>query len=161
MKRDRLQCVLFLAFILIATSSHADECSGRPARYLPTGFVENAGWHVDVYNATDYGISLACKGNDWMAFLQRGIGTSKDGKPKWESIADLVLPPLKADETYVYFYCRKDGDEPDPSLIVIAKKTVGPEYTNVIQAWRANVKRGSFEQVPISGISCENEGYGL
>jgi hypothetical protein len=161
MKRDEIQSVFFLALFLIATSGHANECSGRPNCYLPVGFVENAGWVVDIYNPSDYAISLACKGNEWKAFLQRRIGTSKDGKPKWVSIADLALPPLKADETYVYFDCRKDGDEPDPSLIVIAKKTDGPEYTNIIQAWRASIKRDSFEQVPISGILCENEGYGL
>jgi hypothetical protein len=74
--------------------------------------------------------------------------------------AELTVPPLGPDERLFFASCSVAGKlDPRVVAIVVNEPNV-TTFTKVRQAWRANVDRGEFELIPVTGITCEETGGG-
>jgi len=74
--------------------------------------------------------------------------------------AELKVPPLSSDERLFFASCSVAGKlDPRVVAIVVNEPNV-TTFTRVRQAWRANIDRGEFELIPVTGITCEETGGG-
>jgi hypothetical protein len=74
--------------------------------------------------------------------------------------AELPIPALAHDERVFISSCDAGGHlDPRVIAIVVTDPNVS-RFTKVRQAWRANLRDGRFELIPVSGISCEEPGAG-
>lgn len=93
----------------------------------------------------------------WFAGL-----THRDGGAPYSEVKDLlVLPPIRKYQVVVYNTCFLHN-RPDKEIVAVVAYHAGVQYfTCVYKAWRANRKTEKFEAIPVKGIKCENEGYGV
>jgi hypothetical protein len=101
---------------------------------------------VDVYK----------KGSNLLVFF-----SIKDSGAVEYTIADLLeIPPLAKGWMVKTSLCRQNEIE-DPLVVALVKVTK-TEYLKVIKkAWRFNRETKAIEQVPVTGISCLNEGFDI
>jgi hypothetical protein len=80
------------------------------------------------------------------------------GQPAKIVRAELVVPPLAADERVFLSSCDVNG-KLDPLIVaIVVTEPKVTKSTNVRQAWRANLRAGRFDLIPLSGITCEDPG---
>lgn len=82
------------------------------------------------------------------------------GRPRPSRIvrAELMVPPLAADERLVMSSCQI-SESIDPRVVAIIVVTQDSTHTtSVRQAWRANLKSGEFDVIPVTGMACANPG---
>ena len=75
---------------------------------------------------------------------------------------DWALPGVRLgpDERLFFASCSVAGKlDPRVVAIVVDEPNV-TTFTKVRQAWRANIDRGEFELIPVTGITCEETGGG-
>jgi len=127
---------------------------------LPTGLEELGGSLLDFVDVPEYALALVVAQSGQMLWLNRFTHWDDEGKPYWDVRAVLRLPALRDDELLSYGgLCRIDG-EPDVEVVAIVEAEDVESYTKVRRAWRANRSRERFEEIPTSGVTCINEGYG-
>lgn len=77
----------------------------------------------------------------------------------WKVVAELELPSLQKDEQTVYGLCSRNG-RLDESIVAIVLYEDKEHFRTIRHAWTARLRAHRFEALPVSGISCSNEGYG-
>jgi hypothetical protein len=127
---------------------------------LPAGVTHEGGAMIRIGSA-DYSIShVRARGVD-MLWLD-SIVPGKKQDPEKVVRAELRIPPLDRDERLLMASCDVDGrlDSRVVAIVVNEPAAGTMKFTKVRQAWRADVARGRFDVIPITGITCEDPGVG-
>jgi len=74
--------------------------------------------------------------------------------------AELKVPPLDRDERLFFASCNVAGKLDARVVAIVVNEPNVTTFTKVRQAWRANIDRGEFELIPVTGITCEETGGG-
>ena len=82
------------------------------------------------------------------------------GRPRPSRIvrAELKVPPLAADERLAISSCEINAAADPRVVAIIVVNQDAKSTTTVRQAWRANLKSGEFDVIPVTGIACEDPG---
>ena len=101
---------------------------------------------VDVYK----------KGSNLLVFF-----STKDSGAVEYTIADLLeIPPLTKGYMVKTSFCRQNEVE-DPLIVALVKFAKTEYLKGIKKAWRFNRETKIIEQVPVSAISCLNEGFDI
>lgn len=74
---------------------------------------------------------------------------------------DLIPHPKSSSSESVVTQCEVKG-KPDPAVLALVKVEEGVEmWTAIRWAVRLDTSTGKFTEIPVAGIKCLNEGYGL
>jgi hypothetical protein len=127
---------------------------------LPSGFEDRGGVLLDPAGKSEYALKSVAAQNQEMIWLNWFTYHDAAGKPHWEVRAVLQLPALRDDEMVSYGgNCLINGER-DPEIIAVVLVEEDEELlTNIRQAWRVNLSLEKFEEIPTSGVVCENEIY--
>ncbi len=129
---------------------------------LPAGLKNIGGALVsEVNDSKEYAISKVHKGRIKMLWFDRLTHHDDRGVAYWELKDVLVLPPIPRNQIVVYRGCLLEY-QPDNEIAAVVTYEAGVQYfTRVHKAWRANRSTEKFEVIPMKGIKCESEGYGI
>ncbi len=128
-----------------------------------SGFFEGArriwGWMIEDYNGAEYGIEeLEYLGHT--VLVLDSLTHRESRKAYFQIVAVLSIPPLADREIVVPQVCYLN-DEGDKNLVAIVEHEDERWYTNVKRVWRANPNPAGFDEIPTTGVKCEDEFYGL
>lgn len=73
----------------------------------------------------------------------------------------IVVPPLADGELLEHTFCRANAEEDRWLLAIVVNDESQQHLTNVRRAWRANPATRRLEEVPVTGIDCFNDDYGV
>jgi hypothetical protein len=121
---------------------------------LPNGARDLGGGLLSDEN---YGISRFAKGRKQMLWLEKITARDKKGVPSWEVKDVLVFSNPKKNQEFLFSYgstCTENGAE-DLDLIVLAELQAARKVYKVLRAWRADLLKEKFAELPIEGIKCE------
>lgn len=105
----------------------------------------------------NYGVSRFAKGRKQMLWLEKITARDKKGVPSWEVKDVLVFASPKKNQEFLFSYgstCTENGAG-DLDLIVLAEFQAAQKAYKVLQAWRADLLREKFTELPTEGIRCE------
>ena len=121
---------------------------------LPNGVKDLGGGLLSDEN---YGVTRFSKDKKYMLWLEKIVERNAKGEPSWEVKDVLTFPNLKKNQEFLFSYsstCKQNGRE-NLDLIVLAELAPKTKTYKVLEAWRANVKRGKFEKTSLKGIICQ------
>lgn len=125
---------------------------------IPAGLTDEGGYLLPATNGTTYGIGLVKKGEQQMWWLQRLMGHSPDGKPRWS--VEAVLNAPATEHHFVFGQCAVRGT-PVPEIIAEAALEDAPTFTHVFRAWRVETAEPRFAPMQVTDVTCVNEGFGV
>lgn len=115
-------------------------------------------------STTPYGITLvrskAKNGSPLMLWFDKSNKDSDQNKLIVEVLDVLNFPKLKKTEVFAMGGCHLNGKF-DGELFAIAISEEKQYLTKIAKAWRANMTTKKIEPIPVAGIKCFNEGYGV
>jgi hypothetical protein len=101
-------------------------------------------------------VDIYKKGSTFIVFF-----STKDSGAVEYTINDLLeVPPLAKGWMVKTSFCRQNEME-DPLVVALVKLTKTEYLKSIKKAWRFNRETKVIEQVPVSGISCLNEGFDI
>jgi hypothetical protein len=93
-----------------------------------------------------------------MVWLDSIIRVAGQPRPTRIVRAELKVPPLAADERLVMSSCEINASI-DARVVAIIVVNQDPAHTTTVrQAWRANLKSGDFDVIPVTGVNCADPG---
>jgi hypothetical protein len=126
---------------------------------LPTGLAFMAGWMIlpGARDQIEFRIVDGSYQGQRVLMLQHVYERDSTGHLTWEVADAMPLPAVPAGYTLVRGTCSADG-----SIAAIARADVrrGAAYRVVTRAWRADLKRRRFAEVPTAGLRCVNKPLG-
>ena len=128
---------------------------------LPDGYVDEGGGLFSDEDTTAHAIGFIEGSSGTLVVLKRKVKTSEQPEARWEILAAMPYPETDSSQTVIVLFCKLDG-ELDPEVIAVVDYEPGvQELTVVHRAWRADRSAGAFESMPVGGVTCINESYGL
>ena len=125
---------------------------------MPAGVTAEGGALIRVGKG-DYSVShVRARGVD-MLWLD-SIVPGKTQNPEKVVIAELRIPPLDRDERLFMASCDVRGQFDSRVVAIVVNETGVAKFAKIRQAWRADVVRGRFDVIPVTGITCEDPGLG-
>lgn len=121
---------------------------------LPNGARDLGGGLLSDEN---YGISRFARGRKQMLWLEKITARDKKGVPSWEVKDVIVFGKPKKNQEFLFSYgstCTENGAE-DLDLIVLAEFEAAQKSYKILRAWRADLLREKFTELPVEGIKCE------
>jgi hypothetical protein len=101
-------------------------------------------------------VDIYKKGSSFIVFF-----STKDSGAVEYTINDVLeVPPLAKGWMVKTSFCRQNEME-DPFIVALVKLTRTEYLKTIKKAWRFNRETKMLEQVPVTGISCLNEGFDL
>jgi hypothetical protein len=101
-------------------------------------------------------VDIYKKGSTFILFF-----STKDSGAVEYTINDVLeVPPLAKGWMVKTSFCRQNEME-DPFIVALVKLTRTEYLKTIKKAWRFNRETKMLEQVPVTGISCLNEGFDL
>jgi hypothetical protein len=125
---------------------------------LPAGLEDQGGFLLPVTNGTTYSIAMVSKGPLHMWWLQRLLGHSRDGKPRWTVESVQTIPD--SENHFIYGQCAWRGT-PIPEIIAEAVPENAPTFTRIMRAWRIEPADRRFAPLPATEVTCVNETFGI
>jgi hypothetical protein len=123
---------------------------------LPEGITEQGGALIRIGTA-DYAIAhLKSRDGDllWLDSIVRG----KTQPPEKIVRAELRIPPLERDERLFMASCDVNGRLDARVVAIVVNEPGATKFTKIRQAWRADARRGRFDVIPVTGVTCEEPG---
>lgn len=136
---------------------------GKTFTFLGSSYLNRGGSIISSgYFEPKYSIARFQKKNtdEYLLFLDKTIG--RDGSHAIFLVLDILKTPvIKSSEQLMYGMnvCKFKGKF-DNEIIAIAKYEEVHELVNIIKAWRANTAKGKFEEILITGITCQQDCVG-
>lgn len=152
---------------LWALPAGAVDLVGKTAPPYPDGMTSSMGTCVTdtagLEHVCDYGIAIVddAKGIHRLVIAQQSLGLHGAA---WRVLDTLTYPPLRKDEQLSIGTCRAHGSE-DTSILAVVGSGSGDEDAEFLgrvrEAWRLDFAKKRFVPIPVAGIDCLNESYGL
>jgi hypothetical protein len=120
---------------------------------LPNGAVDLGG---GLLSDRDYGVARFALGGKYLLWLEKITRRNARGEPEWRVKDVLTFDALKKSQQFFFSYsfpCRQNKKQ-DLDMIVLAERSPKTKGFVVRKAWRANVEKEVFENVPVTGIVC-------
>ena len=124
---------------------------------LPKGHETELGYLLGPENQGKYAIEVVNFGSKKIVWMGRLLYHDEKGKAHWEIVAALPPRLLPTDYHFANGNCL-NHNEPQPEIVAIFKMDNKKTLTRVHQAWKADPQKETFEQLPLEGIQCVNEG---
>ena len=145
------------------SSDFADELANLVGLRLQSGSLEGARyiWQfgIEDYNGAEYIVEILEYLGHTVLVLD-SLTHLESRKAYFQIVAVLEIPPLADGEIVVPRVCYLN-DEWDKNLVAIVEDEDERWYMNVKRVWRANPNPASFDEIPTTGVKCEDEFYGL
>lgn len=130
---------------------------------LPPGLAPMAAWVVlpPPDQPIEFRIIDATYQGRGVLLLERVHQRDSSGQVTWEVTDALQLPAIPAGYALVRGGCSLTG-KADGSIAALARSDVpqGGEYHAVMRAWRADLARRRFAELPVAGLRCVNQPVG-
>ena len=143
---------------------------GRVVPPYPDGLASRQGSCVTdtpgYEHVCDYGLALVedAGGKPRYVVAEQSLGHAAK-QPRWRVLDVIPHPELAADEYLALGACRLQGapaDGPDPAIVAVVGFGGDVEwFDDVRRAWRLDFAQKRLVGMPVAGIECANEGYGL
>ena len=148
----------------------ASDLIGRDVPPYPDGLASRQGSCVtDVQgyeHVCDYGLALVedADGDPRFVVAEQSLGHDANG-PRWRVLDAIPYPEVAAGEYLALGTCRLRGardDDPGPAIVAVVGIGGDVEwFDDVRRAWRLDFAQKRLVEMPVAGIECANEGYGL
>ncbi len=126
---------------------------------LPPGLAFMAAWMIlpSASEQIEFRIVDGSYQGQHVLLLQHVYERDTTGHLTWEVADAMPLPAVPAGYTLVRGTCSADG-----SIAAIARADArrGATYRVVTRAWRADLKRRRFAEIPAAGLRCVNKPLG-
>jgi len=161
--------VIILACIATSIMAQPGKYAGKQSGLINTVYTDNrnipglSGWTFmqgsmlnELSDTMTILVDIYKKGSSFIVFF-----STKDSAAVEYTINDVLeIPPLAKGWEVKTSFCRQNEME-DP-LVVALVKLAKTEYLKPLKkAWRFNRETKVIEQVPVTGISCLNEGFDI
>lgn len=129
---------------------------------FPEGLDEQGGTMLAVGGKVEFALNVVSRDSTTYVWLSRLTERNAAGEPGFEVRAALLVPPLDSGEALLVGRCRITGakDVGDRSVVAIAR-TAGhdaeAELTDIREAWRADVAKEAFRELPADSVVCTND----
>lgn len=129
---------------------------------FPEGLDEQGGTMLAVGGKTEFALNVVSRDSTTYVWLSRLTERNAEGEPGFEVRAALRVPSLDSGEVLLVGRCRMAGaaDVGDRGIVAIAR-TAGheadPELNDIRKAWRADVTKEAFRELPADSVVCANE----
>jgi len=129
---------------------------------FPEGLDEQGGTMLAVGGKMEFALNVVSRDSTTYVWLSRLTERNAEGEPGFEVRAALLVPPLDSGEVLLVGRCRMAGasDAGDRSIVAIAR-TAGHEaeadLRDIREAWRADVAKEAFRELPADSVVCANE----
>ena len=176
----KLSALIILTSLLTCPLTNKAQAGGENnSKYIglqyppvPKEITIEGGWVIgqkDANAPSNYSISSVREEDKTSLWLERLIARDNRGKPSFQVVNVLPLPPIAPETEGVFggspYQCRVKEGEYDPTLIVIARlEDNNTEFlTKVRKAWRVDLASEQFNEIDVRGLEfqCENMGFGL
>lgn len=132
-------------------------------------FVFNKISNIDVFtDFKEYGNALVTGPNDEkdvMTEISDGTRTvvlfSKYSPQGNKIRAVLDLGKIEKGNKIMIRECRVNGQNDNLIVALVSTKGAGAYFTNVRKAWRADKKTDRFVAIPVKGVDCASDEFGL
>ena len=125
---------------------------------MPSKHETEMGYLLEPEGLGKYAIEVVNFGSKKIVWIGRLLYHDDKGKAHWKIIAALPPRPLPEGYHFSSGNCVRRG-RPQPEIIAILKMEDKPMLTQIHKAWRADPQKGTFEELPLKGIHCINEGW--
>jgi hypothetical protein len=92
--------------------------------------------------------------------LAKNVTKAGVKKAKWLMVDQMPYPTISKTELLAISTCELNSKR-DASIFAVVNQAETEWYTEVQQAYRANIKTGKFETIPSTEVRCMNEGWGV
>jgi hypothetical protein len=161
--------VIILACIATSIMAQPGKYAGKQSGLINTVYTDNrhipglSDWSFmegSMLNALSDTMTILVdiykKGSTFIVFF-----STKDSGAVEYTINDVLeIPPLAKGWMVKTSFCRQNETE-DPFVVALVKLTRTEYLKTIKKAWRFNRETKMLEQVPVTGISCLNEGFDL
>jgi hypothetical protein len=127
---------------------------------LPAGFSYHAGSVIapSPVPSADYAFSQVSTPKGEMIWLDSLGAPIANGDRARTVRASLVIPPLARDERLFMASCDVNG-KLDPMVVaIVVNQPSASKFTEIRQAWRADLAGLRFDVIPLVGVVCEEPG---
>ena len=166
----RTRVAASLIALLGTLPAAATDLVGKEVPPYPDGLVSRQGSCVTdtpgYAHVCDYGIALVddADGRPRYIAAKQALGHDANGS-RWRVLDAIPYPDVAADEYLALGACRLRGTpegEPDPAMVAVVGFGGDVEwFDDVRRAWRLDFAQKRLVEMPVAGIQCANEGYGL
>lgn len=125
---------------------------------MPYAHETEIGYLLEPGGQGKYAIEVVNFGSKKIVWIGRLLYHDDKGKAHWKIIAALPPRPLPEGYHFSSGNCVRQG-RPQPEIVAILKMEDKPMLTQIHKAWRADPQKGTFEELPLKGIHCINEGW--
>lgn len=165
----KLLTVIILSCITATINAQPGKYAGKQAALINTVYTDNrdipglSDWTFmegSMLNALSDTMTILVdiykKGSNFIVFF-----STKDSGAVEYTINDVLeIPPLAKGWMVKTSFCRQHETE-DPLLVALVKLAKTEYLKPLKKAWRFNRETKIIEQVPVTGISCLNEGFDI
>ena len=80
---------------------------------------------------------------------------------QWNYVTHIIVPNYDdINDTLVYSLCTINN-KPDTRIAALVELEPKKVLSKIKSAWKANLEKQKIEKIPVKGIQCINEGYGV
>jgi len=105
-------------------------------------------------SAHNFGIRHYGKNGHQFVRVAQMISRKPDGKPVWEVIARLRLPPVKSPEDVAIEGLCDVNSENDPLVFAVTDEEVSPNRYQAVRAWRVEPATKTVREIPAGSVTC-------
>ena len=146
---------------LLAQQANSLDLVGAVYPPLPNGYVDKGGGLFPDEGTSAHAINYLEGPSGKLVVLKRKVKKAEHPEARWKILAAMRYPETDSSQALIVLDCKLGG-EPDPEVMaVVDYEPDAQELTVVHRAWRADRSAGAFAPMPVAGVSCVNESYGL
>ena len=128
---------------------------------LPSGYVDKGGGLFIDEETSVHAINFLEGPSGTLVVLERKVKRAEQPEARWKVLSAMHYPETDSSQSLIVLDCKLDGELDPEVLAVVDHEADKQELTVVHRAWRADRSAGAFESMPVEGVSCINESYGL
>jgi len=157
---------VMLLMAAVATTVAPGDLIGQVVPPYPGGLVSQQGSCVSdrpgYDHLCDYAISVLADGRGKPKYVVAEQSQGHQGDlPLWRVLDAIPYPTMEADAYLGHGTCRIHGQADSAIVAVVGYGGEVEWFDDVRQAWRLDFKQRRLVAIPVAGIQCANEGFGL
>jgi len=150
--------IVFLFLFRSANGEAENTYQGMQLPPIPEGHREVEAFLVDDKPDSYFAISRMTHKSGEAILLQKLLYHDREGHAHWEVVSALTEPKRQKGD-YFMGTCMLN-DEHQRDIIALVKSEDQEIQTEILRAWRINIKNQAIEKIPVDGITCYIEGWG-
>lgn len=156
-----------IVFVLgVSAPVVAGDLVGQIVPPYPDGLVQQQGScvsdHPGYDHLCDYAVGVLADGEGRPKYVVAVQSQGRQGDvPMWRVLDAIRYPAMAADAYLGHGTCRIHGQADSAIVAVVGYGGEVEWFDDVRRAWRLDFRQRRLVPIPVAGIQCANEGFGL